>query len=252
MKHRDFGHFDDTVVLFGGPYSNLQAMEALVREIDGRHAVCTGDIVAYCAQPNETLRVFSDRGYPSIAGNCETRLIENSEDCGCGFEAGSACDVLSGGWWPHLRAILDPAFLPFLKALPDIGSFVHHGRRYGVIHGGVRDISQFIWPSSPEATFRAVIAEVEAEIGRVDGIVAGHCGVAFHRAIGGHQWINTGAIGMPPHDGRPETRYAVLEDGEVTIHRLAYDYATASTQMEGAGLSQGYHRTLYTGVWAVR
>ena len=249
MKHRDFGHMDGPVVLFGGPYSNLQAMAALVSAIGDQDAVCTGDIVAYCAQPNETLRVFSKNGIPCVAGNCEAQLIENAEDCGCGFEADSACDVLAGGWWPYLRAGFDPEFLPYLEALPDIGSFVHQGRRYGVIHGGVRDISQFIWPSSPEATFRAVIAEVEAEIGAVDGIVAGHCGMAFHRMIGDHQWINTGAIGMPPHDGRPGTRFVVLENGEVTIHRLAYDYTATRAAMEGAGLTQGYHETLNTGVW---
>ena len=249
MKHRDFGHMDGSVVLFGGPYSNLQAMEALVREINGRDAVCTGDIVAYCAQPNETLRVFSEHGYSCVAGNCEAQLIENAEDCGCGFEARSACDVLSDGWWRHLRSGLDPAFLPFLEALPDIGSFVHQGRRYAVIHGGVRDISQFIWPSSPEATFRAVIADVEAEIGAVNGIVAGHCGMAFHRVIGDHQFINTGAIGMPPHDARPETRYVVLENGEVTVHRLGYDHPAARGRMEEAELTQGYHETLSSGVW---
>ena len=249
MKHRDFGHMDGPVVLFGGPYSNLQAMEALVSAIDGRDAVCTGDIMAYCAQPNETMRVFSEQGYPCVAGNCEAQLIENADDCGCGFEAGSACDVLAGGWWPHLLAAFDPGLLPVLKALPDIGSFVHQGRRYAVIHGGVKDISQFIWPSSPEATFRTVIAEVEAEIGAVDGIVAGHCGLAFHRVIGDHQWINSGAIGMPPHDGRPETRYAVLENGEVTIHRLEYDHSAAGAAMEEVGLTQGYQETLSTGIW---
>ena len=93
------------------------------------------------------------------------------------------------------------------------------------------------------------INALEQDIGPVDGVVAGHSGIAFHRKIGRHQWINAGAIGLPPHDGRPETRYAVLENGEVTIHRLRYDHQAARQAMEDAGLTQGYHEALTTGIW---
>ena len=67
--------------------------------------------------------------------------------------------------------------------------------------------------------------------------------------IGDHQWINAGAIGLPPHDGRPETRYAVLTDGDVVFHRLSYDYETERQAMTDAGLVQGYDQTLSTGIW---
>ena len=67
--------------------------------------------------------------------------------------------------------------------------------------------------------------------------------------VGGKHWINTGAIGLPPHDGRPETRYATLSDGEVTFQRLSYDHDTAFARMRAAGLTQGYHQTLNTGLW---
>ena len=71
----------------------------------------------------------------------------------------------------------------------------------------------FVWPSSPEAVFEREIAATEAILGPIDGLVAGHCGIAFQRMIGRHHWINPGALGLPPHDGRPETRYGVLDGG---------------------------------------
>ena len=249
MKNRDFGKLDGPVVLFGGPYSNLQAFEAMIAAIGQRDAVCTGDIVAYCAEPNETAALFAASGYPSIVGNCEAQILDDGEGCGCGFAPGSACDTLSAGWWPFLRRSIDRAALAALSELPDIGSFLHQDRRYGVIHGGVTDISRFLWPSSPGAEFEEEIAAVENAIGPVDGIVAGHSGIAFQRMIGRHHWINTGAIGVPPHDGRSETRYVVLENGEATIHRLTYDHQTARARMESAGLVQGYHETLSSGLW---
>ncbi len=249
MRIEDFGHFDAPVVLFGGPYSNAQALEALISAIDGRAAICTGDIVAYCADPDATAALLSAEEIPSIAGNCERQLWDDADSCGCGFEEGSTCDRLSAGWWPYLRNTIDGNTIAWLNKLPDIATFTQGTRRYGVIHGGATTNNRFLWPSTPACDFETEITALEALTGPLDGIIAGHSGIAFHRRIGAHQWINAGAIGLPPHDGRPETRYALLEDGEVTIHRLAYDHKAARRAMEAAGLTQGYHDTLTTGLW---
>ena len=249
VRVQDFGHFEGPVVLFGGAYSNLQALEALVAGAGKRPLVSTGDAVGYCAQPAETVALMRKAGVPGIAGNCERQLAGDAEDCGCGFEDGSACDLLSQGWFPYLKRAADPETAAWAGSLPDIGVFMQAGRRYGVIHGGVTSISRFLWPSSEEPDFMAEITALEALAGPVDGVVAGHSGIAFHRRIGRHQWINAGAIGLPPHDGRAETRFAVLTDGDVVIERLRYDHAAARAEMERAGLTQGYHETLSTGIW---
>jgi predicted phosphodiesterase len=249
MKVQDFGHFDGPVVLFGGVYSNQQALMALTDEIRGRDAICTGDIVGYCAEPNETVALFGAEGYWSVAGNCERQLAEGSDDCGCGFEDGSTCSILSRGWWPFLLKTATPDVVTWLHNLPDIGLFMHQGRRYAVLHGGATSNSRFIWPSTDEMDFLHEIRVLEEAVGAVDGVVAGHSGIAFQRVIDGRQWINAGAVGMPPHDGRAETRYAVLENGDVTFERLSYDVEAAVAAMEAAGLVQGYEIALETGNW---
>ena len=249
MKHADFGQLDGPVVLFGGPYSNLQAMEAMVEAIAGRDAICTGDVVGYCANPDEVAAVVAAENLFCIAGNCEQQLAEGKDDCGCGFGADSACDLLSRGWWPYLLKAASPGSVTWLGNLPDIATFTHQSRRYAVIHGGATAINRFLWPSSDQAEFVEEITAIEAAVGKVDGIVAGHSGIAFHRHVGRHQWINAGAIGLPPHDGRPETRYAVLSDGDVVIERLSYNVEKAASAMDAAGLTQGYHQTLRTGIW---
>ena len=77
-----------------------------------------------------------------------------------------------------------------------------------------------------------------------------HCGMAFTRRIGTHLWINAGAIGLPPHDGAPGTRYAVLrEDAPPELVRLNYDHAGAAEAMRRAGLTQGYEAALLSGWW---
>lgn len=248
MRVRDFGQYDAGVTLFGGPYSNLQALQALADKGDGP-AICTGDVVAYAGDPSATVALIRDLGWPVIAGNCERQIAEDALDCGCGFADGSACDLLSAGWYPFAKAAIQADARAWMTNLPDIGTFTQNGKRYAVIHGGAREINRFLWPTTAIADFEAEIATLEADIGPVDGIVAGHSGIPFHRWIGRHHWINAGVIGLPPHDGRPETRYAVLKDNDVSFHRLSYNHTAARAAMEAAGLTQGYHDTLTTGIW---
>ena len=52
----DLGNLDAPVLLFGGPYSNLRATQAMRAEADrlgipADHVICTGDVVAYAAAP---------------------------------------------------------------------------------------------------------------------------------------------------------------------------------------------------------
>ncbi|MEM6386978.1 MAG: metallophosphoesterase [Pseudomonadota bacterium] len=249
MRVRDIGPLDEPVVLFGGPYSNLQALEALSQTIGERPAICTGDVVGYCADPVATVDLMRAMAVHCIAGNCERQVAEGGLDCGCGFEAGSTCDRLSQGWYSYLSDTCDPDTIAWLADQPEIGVLTQFGRRYGVVHGGVTAISRFIWPDTPDEVFLEEISALENRIGQVDGVIAGHCGVAFHRRIGRHQWINAGVIGLPPHDGRPATRYGILTKGDVVFERLSYDHASARKAMRAAGLTQGYEETLTTGIW---
>ena len=86
------------LLVFGGSYSNLRATQAMIAEaarrgIPPERTICTGDVVAYCAEPEETARAIADWGCHAIQGNCEQQLAEAAADCACNFESGSACDL---------------------------------------------------------------------------------------------------------------------------------------------------------------
>ena len=249
MRVQDFGRMDGPVYLFGGPYSNLYALEAISRLIGDADAICTGDIVAYGGNPAETISLMRALNVPTIAGNCERQIAEGADDCGCGFEEGSTCNVLSKGWYPFALAACDPDAVSWLGDLPELGVFNHQAKRYAVVHGGATSINRFLWPSSSDTDFLEEITALEGFLGAIDGVIAGHSGIAFHRRVDGYDWINAGVIGLPPHDARPETRYAILHDEQVVFERLSYDHQSACNAMEAAGLSQGYQKTLLSGVW---
>ena len=88
--NRDLGALEGPLLLFGGPYSNLQATRALRAEaerlgIPPARVICTGDVVAYCGDPAATVDEIRDWGCHVVLGNCEESLGRDGEDCGCGF-----------------------------------------------------------------------------------------------------------------------------------------------------------------------
>ena len=98
------GELTGPLLVFGGPYSNLQAtqaMKAMARErnIPPEHVFCTGDTVAYCSDPYETVELIREWGVHVVKGNCEASLAADALDCGCGFEEGTNCSLLSVDWY---------------------------------------------------------------------------------------------------------------------------------------------------------
>ena len=119
----DIGEFDAPILIFGGPYSNLEAMEALIaaaesRNIPADHMLCTGDVVAYGADPQATVDLIRAAGIAVVMGNCEESLGEDSSDCGCGFDKGSACDVLATQWFAYASRALDVQAKAWMRSLP--------------------------------------------------------------------------------------------------------------------------------------
>ncbi|MEP3844975.1 MAG: metallophosphoesterase family protein [Paracoccaceae bacterium] len=254
MRICELGHLDQPVMLFGGPYSNLQATQALMSEsnrraIPGTHQICTGDVVAYCGKPNETVDLIRASGCAVVAGNCEKQLASNASDCGCGFDEGSTCDMLSVGWYRFANAQLSDIARDWMRQLPDVAVFRHQGKRCAVIHGGHTDIARFIWPISTDDMFEQEWAALESSVGALDVVISGHCGLAFTKSTKHGTWINAGVIGMPPNDGQMNTCFAILENGNFTHHSLSYDARSAQQDMVKAGLSQGYDASLTSGYW---
>lgn len=254
MRIADLGEITGPVLVFGGPYSNLQATQALFARakelgIAPERMICTGDVVAYCAQPAQTVEAIRAAGCVVLAGNCERQLARNALDCGCGFDAGTHCDLLSGGWYGHANRSVGAEAREWMAGLPDLMLFSHSGRRAAVIHGGMSDVSRFVWRVSDEAVFVEEIALIQEVAGPVDMVFSGHSGLMFQRRVGTVDWINAGAIGMPPHDGRVETGFAVLGPRGITFHRLPYDHCAAHAAMQAVGLVQGYDRALLSGYW---
>jgi predicted phosphodiesterase len=241
------------VLVFGGTYSNLEATVALRREADRLgigpdNIVCTGDVVAYCADPVATVAVVRDWGVPVIMGNCEESLGWSKDDCGCGFEEGTACEQLSIDWYSYANRALGADDRAWMRSLPRRLEVTIGNRRLVVVHGSVDSINSFVFASTPWADKESQIASSGC-----DGVIGGHSGIPFTHAVDDKLWHNSGALGMPANDGTSRVWYSLFlpkgDDIEIRLMSLEYDARAAARKMRERGLPAGYADALETGLW---
>ena len=243
------------LVVFGGVYGNLAALEALLewtsrRGVGAADMICTGDIAAYCADGAAAAALMRKElaGARIIRGNCERALAQDEDDCGCGFAPDSACAVLSDSWFRHARITIDSETKRWMGGLPERMEFVFAGRRVTATHAGSEADNEFIFPSTPEAEKLRHMRALNA-----DAVLCGHSGIPFTERIGVGVWHNSGALGMPANDGTARVWFSLWEEtgSRIRIHPvpLEYDVDAAQDAMSRAGLPDGYRRCLQSGIW---
>jgi len=249
----NIGTLQGPILVFGGVYSNLQALEAIKavaqqKNIAPSNIICTGDIVAYCAQPNECVQLVKDWGIHCIAGNVEIQLANGQEDCACDFTSGGTCDTLSKQWYPFAQSQLNQAALDWMGKLPEFLMFEYARKKVVVVHGSYHNTSEFIFESTDWNTKQKNFDDTEADI-----ILAGHCGLPFSQEKNNKHWLNPGVIGMPANDGNPQVWYMILNDEKNSFsfkhHTLDYNFEVAAKLMLEKGLPTTYAKTLETGIW---
>lgn len=249
---RDIGAFSEPVLVFGGVYGNLEAFEALTRiaadlGIAPERMIHTGDVAAYCADTFACASGLKDLGCHAIKGNVEDQLASEADDCACGFDEGSECDLLAMRWYALANRQTTPELRQWMAAMPDHLTFSMAGRRFLVVHGSPRLVNEFVFHSFTDALF-AELAAVEA-----DCIIAGHSGLPFTRVFDDRIWHNSGALGLPANDATARVWFSVIAPAgngiAFTFHALDYDHAAAAGKMREAGLPQGYADGLESGLW---
>lgn len=241
------------LLIFGGPYSNIHALRSMRAIADAKsylpsQVICTGDIVAYCAYPQECLSYMAEWGIHCIAGNVELNIKADIDDCGCNFEDGTRCDLFSKEWFPYAKSKINSEGLEYINKLPEFLKFEFAGRKVGVLHGSTENTSEFIFKSTDAGRKLVAFKAMDADV-----IIGGHCGIPFVDHIEDKLWLNAGVIGMPANDGDVRTWYAELLEKDGDIHfafgRLRYDYEAAVNEMGVKGLVPSYAKTLETGIW---
>lgn len=254
LNTKDIGELKGQILVFGGVYSNWQALQAMQKVaaaagILPSNIICTGDVVGYCAEPEACVQTIKDWGIHCIAGNVELQLREGGEDCGCDFNEGGRCDLFSRQWYPYAQASLSKNAIEWMWTLPHHLRFQYADLAGIVLHGSFFEVSGYVFASTPWDVKSNNFAAAQADL-----VLAGHCGLPFQDKQNGKHWLNSGVIGMPANDATPRVWYMILDTnqkGELTYqqHALNYDHHTAAASMRAAQLPGAYALTLETGLW---
>ena len=254
MDLGDLTENQQPLLIFGGSYSNLEATQALKKWADDngfspQQCICTGDIIAYCGNPVETTDLIYQWGVHCIQGNVEQSLADKSDDCGCGFESGTVCDILSKGWFAFADSAIQQAHRDWFKSIPDSLEFKYANRNIKIVHGAVSNVSRFMFESQPDRNFLQ-----EFDLCNADIIISGHSGIPFTKKISNKIWHNSGALGMPANDGTPRVWFSIVSiDSENQInfshHSLDYEFEITQQTMLQNQLNQGYDQAISSGLW---
>jgi len=244
---------DSPLLLFGGAYSNYEAVETLqkIAEKEGIPAtqiISTGDIVGYCADPEPTVQFVKNWGIHSIAGNVEIQLRDGEDGCGCDFNTDSRCDFFAKQWYPFAQKNVSEDSINYMHQLPEFLQFDYCGHRCTVVHGSYFHTSEFIFKSTDwklkERNFAATNSDV---------IISGHCGLPFSEVKEQKIWLNPGVIGMPANDGTTRVWYMILrpelKDFSYQHHSFEFDYDETFARMLEEELPLAYAKTLSSGLW---
>lgn len=252
-KIKNIGQLNGTILLFGGIYSNLEALTEIKNiaeklNIPPHQVINTGDIVGYCADPQECLDVVRDWNIHNIAGNVEIQLREGQEGCGCDFEADSRCDLFARQWYPYAQQRVNESAVNWLNTLPEFIQFDYYGKKCAVVHGSYFHTSDFVFRSTPWEKKVANFDTLQADV-----IIGGHCGLPFHDVNNGQAWLNPGVIGMPANDGTTRVWYMLLHPSEGTLRftheSFIFDYEETFARMLEEELPIAYAKTLTSGLW---
>jgi predicted phosphodiesterase len=236
------------VTIFGDIHGNLPALLAVLGDMEAQGLApdyCLGDLVGYGTFPNDVISTIRDRNIPTLMGNYDQGVGNNSDDCGCAYTSKEAEALGKRSIaWTNQNTTADNKL--FLKQLASQFPLQLDGLRVRLVHGSPRKINEYLYEDRPDATMERLLDMVDADV-----LVCGHTHIPYHRILpSGRHVINAGSVGKPK-DKNPKACYLILEavqdDLNVTFRRVPYDIERAAQAIEAGDMPNEYAQMLRTG-----
>lgn len=228
-------------------HSNIEALKAVLRDIEKKQVdtvICTGDLVGYCAHPNEVIDLLRKRKIKCVMGNYDDAVGNIRPVCGCDYKDEKSREIgeRSLAWTVEH---VSPKNKEYLRNLPReiyllIKSFVIQ-----IVHGSPRQLNEYLFENTDSRYIEELLHESKTDV-----LICGHTHVPYYKAINHNKHIiNAGSVGRPKH-GDPLALYAVVEiDDELkaALYKVPYDYEKTAAAIISAGLPEEFAAELRTG-----
>ncbi len=236
------------ITIFGDIHANLPALEAVLADIDQRglkNLYCLGDLVGYGTFPNEVITAIRERNIPTLMGNYDQGVGQDSDDCGCAYKTAEA-KALGERSIAWSNAHTTPENKQYLRQLAEHIPVQLGELNVLLVHGSPRRINEYLYEDRPEASLERLFVELEADV-----LVCGHTHLPYHRVLGsGRQVINAGSVGKPK-DNNPQAGYLILtangRELEAEFVRVPYDVERAAQAIEATDMPNAFAEMLRLG-----
>lgn len=222
------------ILVVADVHSNLEAFQAVIAAAGDFDSVwCLGDIVGYGPDPSACIRLLHSCPHLAVAGNHDIAAA-----AGTGLEEFNPYAAAAARWTAGRLTAEEKVWLLGQPQVMEEGDFT-------LVHGSLRAPLWDYLFAEPEAA-----AQLAAQRTAYSLVGHTHVPVLFTEggmlrpkdgetvALGGGRFVaNPGSVGQP-RDGDARAAYAVIDTraGQLTFHRVAYDYALTQAKMKAAGL----------------
>jgi predicted phosphodiesterase len=241
-----------SITIFGDIHGNLPALEAVFQDIEARgltHLYCLGDLVGYGTFPNEVVIFIRERNIPTLMGNYDQGVGNDSDDCGCAYKTDidRKRGALSIAWTNAHTTAENKAFL---RTLPAHIPLQLDELQVLLVHGSPRKINEYLFEDRPADYFERIMNAAKADV-----LVCGHTHLPYHKVLpSGRQIVNAGSVGKPK-DHDPRACYVVMtangRDMKVDFIRVPYEIERTAQAIEvtpeAGGMPHPYAQMLREG-----
>jgi diadenosine tetraphosphatase ApaH/serine/threonine PP2A family protein phosphatase len=235
-------------------HANLEAAEACLREIERLEAdriICLGDMVDYCAQPNEVINLLREK--------CHVIVLGNHDEAQYNYPLSNRFNERAKISSIHTRSVLDPDHIEYIKTLPS----THSENNLLFVHASP------VHPPSYKYLLDEEAAAVNSRsfIESICFIGHSHKPVMFEISEEGicrkeilsqsklkldntkRYIINVGSVGQP-RDGDPRLSFGLFDSElyEYINVRTDYDFKSASEKIIKEGLPGFFAERILTGI----
>jgi predicted phosphodiesterase len=220
-------------------HANWHALHAVLEDASGAydHAVCCGDLVGYCADPNRVVDWVRENVHSIVRGNHD-KACAGLDD----LEWFNPIARLSSEWTAQN---LTPANLSYLRDIPK-GPLSVNG--YSILHGSPADEDEYLIAAHEVAEVGQLLETnisffghthiqggfllVRQGILRIPKTPPHHTSQTLEFENDVRYLINPGSVGQP-RDGDPRAAYILYDSSErmLTYRRVPYDVEGAKSRI---------------------
>ena len=200
-------------------HGNLTALEAVIADLRTTSpdlVIQGGDVAASGSRPAEVIDRIRDLQWPGIHGNTDAMLWSPAQLADFAERAPQLKALLGliNDTGTACLAAIGRERLEWLKQLPERWS--DHG--VAVVHAAPGDLWRGAMPNASDEELLRTYGPLGTP-----RVVYGHIHVPFVRRLPALTVANSGSVSLP-YDGDPRASYVLLDDDEISVRRVEYDF----------------------------